>query len=214
MFKKSDGSWSQYPDQKQALTLKSAFYHINDKCPQCGNDVKAVRTGLCSSCSRVATVDLYNHFYHGHALNYDKYLPEIAVEIMFWVGEFSKNRHEFKVLTTLKKNGCFGVVRKVTPRNEAVKRGDKWYTPDDPCHRCNTRSMRYVATGACQGCKGAKASDSAAKACIDALGADFVISRKDAKATGLKVYRTGFYCKRGHTGWRWTSTGNCINCAG
>jgi hypothetical protein len=42
---------------------------------------------------------------------------------------------------------------------------------------------------------------------------DMIISREDARKLQLKVFRTGEPCRRGHRGFRWTSTGNCIPCA-
>jgi hypothetical protein len=38
-----------------------------------------------------------------------------------------------------------------------------------------------------------------------------VISRKEARRRGLKVYQ-GSPCLRGHSGLRYTSTGGCIQC--
>jgi hypothetical protein len=40
------------------------------------------------------------------------------------------------------------------------------------------------------------------------------ITRSDAKALGLKVYRTGRPCFKGHVGWRFVSNGACITCKG
>lgn len=39
-----------------------------------------------------------------------------------------------------------------------------------------------------------------------------IISRKDAKALGLKRYFTGLSCKRGHICDRWVCGGRCIEC--
>lgn len=43
---------------------------------------------------------------------------------------------------------------------------------------------------------------------------DMEISRKDAKALGLKIYRTGRPCFKGHVGWRFVSSGACVSCRG
>lgn len=40
------------------------------------------------------------------------------------------------------------------------------------------------------------------------------ITRVDARALGLKVYRTGRPCFKGHIGWRFVSNGACITCKG
>ena len=41
---------------------------------------------------------------------------------------------------------------------------------------------------------------------------DLVLSRGEARLFGFSVYRTGEACRRGHRGWRYVSTGNCIDC--
>ena len=40
------------------------------------------------------------------------------------------------------------------------------------------------------------------------------ISRTDAKALGLKIFRTGKPCFKGHSGWRFVSNGGCVTCKG
>lgn len=39
-----------------------------------------------------------------------------------------------------------------------------------------------------------------------------IVSRAQAKAMGLTVYRTGRPCRYGHTAWRYVSTSQCITC--
>jgi len=39
-----------------------------------------------------------------------------------------------------------------------------------------------------------------------------IVSRKDARAAGLKRYFTGKPCKRGHVAERWVSIKACVNC--
>lgn len=41
---------------------------------------------------------------------------------------------------------------------------------------------------------------------------DLIISRVDARGLGVGVYRTGEECRRGHKGFRYVSSGNCIFC--
>lgn len=40
-----------------------------------------------------------------------------------------------------------------SPRQIAVREGNKWYIPSEPCTRCHTLSERYVANGRCRGCE-------------------------------------------------------------
>lgn len=39
-----------------------------------------------------------------------------------------------------------------------------------------------------------------------------IITRKEAKALGIKMYFTGKLCKRGHISDRYTSIGRCVEC--
>lgn len=43
-------------------------------------------------------------------------------------------------------------VDELSPRQIALRDGQKWYTPDKHCPTCNTLSPRYVATGRCSHC--------------------------------------------------------------
>ena len=98
-----------------------------------------------------------------------------------------------------------------SPRQQAIDNGSKWYTPDTPCKRCHTLAERHVDNGRCRSCE-----DSQARTTIDAdLMRDqpnMVMTRSDARTMGFKVYRTGRPCNKGHEGWRYVSTGGCIDC--
>lgn len=41
----------------------------------------------------------------------------------------------------------------LSPRQTAIAKGERWYMPDTPCPKCGQIAERYVATGACRGCK-------------------------------------------------------------
>lgn len=43
---------------------------------------------------------------------------------------------------------------------------------------------------------------------------EMTISRGDARALGLTIYRTGKPCLNGHTSWRFVSSGACVACRG
>jgi len=102
---------------------------------------------------------------------------------------------------------------KVSPRQAAIEAGEAWYTPDTLCPKCHTLAKRNVNNGRCLGCKPppAPATQTPEQLMMEAQP-DLILSKKDAKALGMKVYRTGKPCKDGHTGYRYTSTGNCIEC--
>jgi len=95
-------------------------------------------------------------------------------------------------------------------RQQAIAAGRAWYTPEEPCPHCGERAQRRVHDGRCAGCH--EAGREARTADMHTLPPDIVIGRADARAAGFTVYRTGRPCRRGHTGFRYVSTGNCIQC--
>lgn len=100
-----------------------------------------------------------------------------------------------------------------SPRQLAIRAGHTHYVPLEPCKVCNTRSERSVQSGACKGCRPVKAD---ARKTPDTLmmetAPDMIMDREMAGNLGMKVYRTGEPCTRGHRGFRYVSTGNCIDC--
>lgn len=111
--------------------------------------------------------------------------------------------------------GCGGSASAaLSPRQEAIKAGAKWYLPVDSCPKCGQHAEKRVDNGQCRGCASNPAGDRRTtpdsvmmNECLD-----LVISRADARSTGLGVYRTGEACPNGHTGYRYVSTGGCIDC--
>jgi len=101
-----------------------------------------------------------------------------------------------------------------SPRQTAIANGEKWYMPIDPCPKCDTVSLKRVDNGICQGCNPPAETDQ--RETPDSImmreNPDMIISREDARAFDMKVYRTGNPCTHGHHAWRYVSTGNCIAC--
>lgn len=109
--------------------------------------------------------------------------------------------------------------RGTSPRRQAILAGETWYTPTTPCKHCGTIALRNVRNGSCKGCKpatGAPGPDNRKTPDTIMMEAqpDMVISRDQARALGLKVYRTGEPCRKDHRGFRYVSTGNCLMCLG
>lgn len=106
-------------------------------------------------------------------------------------------------------NACSGCKVK-SPRASARAAGYPTYIPDKECYRCHTKAERNVVTNACSGCKtDARRSISQIYA---AEHPDAIMDKETAKFFGLKLYRTGKSCNRGHMGWRYISTNNCVEC--
>ena len=96
-----------------------------------------------------------------------------------------------------------------SPRQLAIQSGQTWYTPDVPCKKCGTLAERNVHNGACRGCT--RPIKSPAAVMMEAQP-DMILSRADASALGITVYRTGEPCNHGHRAYRYVSTGGCIKC--
>lgn len=107
---------------------------------------------------------------------------------------------------------CESEKRAPSPRQQALSTGATWYTPNEPCGKCGELAERRVNDGKCRGCKPALDSRATPDSVMMAESPDLVISREDARNFGFKVYRTGEACTKGHTGFRYVSTGNCIEC--
>lgn len=101
----------------------------------------------------------------------------------------------------------------ISPRQEALSKGEKWYTPLTPCPKCGEKAKKRVDNGQCSGCTGSSPDQrETAESVMVREAPDLIISREDARAQGLKVYRTGEPCRRGHTGFRYVSSTMCIDC--
>lgn len=106
------------------------------------------------------------------------------------------------------------------PRAMARAAGERYYTPTDPCPGCGTISPRHVVTNNCTGCRGDTSVPSGevidgrrtASQIFAEENPDFIIGRDAARDLGFTLFRTGDKCRRGHTGWRYVSTGNCLEC--
>jgi len=110
-------------------------------------------------------------------------------------------------------NRCRGcLVAKTSPRQEALKAGKKWYTPDTPCLRCNTIAEKRVDNGICRGCVPEPVIYETPENVMMRTQPDLILPKETAVALGMKVYRTGRACRRGHSGYRYVSTNNCIDC--
>ena len=89
-------------------------------------------------------------------------------------------------------------------RKEALRAGEKWYTPTDPCTKCHTLAERYVANGRCRGCN--PISESHSKYTRQP-------NRKEAIVSGEKWYTPVNPCPKCHTlSDRRVSNGQCSGC--
>lgn len=113
------------------------------------------------------------------------------------------------------RKGCATCKRMLSPRAQALKDGEKWYTPKKPCVHCRERALKRTYDGKCQGCH--PLTDRAAKMdeptrTLMENAPDTILDRDTAVAMDLTAYRSGQYCKYGHQAWRYVATRGCITC--
>lgn len=107
--------------------------------------------------------------------------------------------------------------RRPSARQAALRAGLNWYMPEKPCKHCGEIAEKRVSDGKCSACFPAdRRTRSERTETPDQVfmreNPDMVLGKEEAEMCGLKVYRTGNACRHGHTGWRYISTGNCIEC--
>jgi hypothetical protein len=102
----------------------------------------------------------------------------------------------------------------VSPRQAALAAGETWYMPvDGDLCPAGHLARRRVVNGSCEECETLRRAVAAAPPLIqDVWPAELPLSKADAAAAGFKVYRSTSACKRGHIGWRYVSTGGCLDC--
>jgi hypothetical protein len=100
------------------------------------------------------------------------------------------------------------------PRAAARAAGERTYVPVEICPSCGLIAPRNVMTDACSGCKTRRDDDGrrTPSQIFAEQFPDFIIDRESARGLGFTLFRTGEPCRRGHTGWRYVSTGNCLKC--
>lgn len=217
---------SPYPLTRQEAILEGvAKYWPMEPCPVHGDTAEGkepvvyVVSELRSCCSQPGAIAAYNQaVLHGepasvsdaHARGLDYYWATPLENPL--CGHAGKRTLDGK---------CYecSSSRNNSPRQQAKVGGFIWYTPapDDPCPKGH-HAPRRVATGSCQQCeedeKQARKTGRELPMHRDPAFADFIMDRATAEALGLKVFRTGEPCKKGHRGFRYVSTGNCIDCMG
>ncbi len=244
LFYFDDGQPSKYPTTlDEAIEYKSKLYNDGEKCPSCNYSIKYVKNSKCKYCCRKDAVTFYN-FHNGYnpvwtdedGTHYSQ--PEAkATPLIITPEQWDEMTELSNVINAesghsvtpepcaaaghvgAKRYGkCLGCIKdkaKPTARQQAIMDGERWYTPDTICPRCDQIAQKRVDNGQCRGCTGNTGDTDRRETPDSAMmrnEPDMVISRQESIEYGFKVYRTGKPCKNNHTGWRYVSTNNCINC--
>lgn len=108
-----------------------------------------------------------------------------------------------------------------TTPEQAVAMGQDWYygSPSYPRVCVDRMHLRktHIVTKRCVAC-----AEATRKTVTDGRttasrkfakdNPEYIIDRESARSLGFTLYRTGLACRRGHAGWRYVSTGNCVEC--
>ena len=244
IFFHSDGTPSPHPvDKESARQLRKTKYNDRIVCPVCGEcSIKFTVNDRCIHCARIEAMHFYNIVVLGVPPTENIPITEdmLAAKAAYHASEYfahpkspaeavEKNSPVWLRIEPCSKAGHLGL-RSVnggcwfceshdstpSPRQAARQAGEKWYTPIKPCPKCGTLEPRRVDNGECRGCipRSETTLEREATAAMVRDCPDMVMSRKDARALDLKVYRTGNPCINGHTGYRYVSTGGCLGCLG
>ena len=231
MFKLSDGTFAPFPEQR-SLSVKMGlrnYIHAN-KCEFCGQSkTRTTLNDRCIMCNRYQT-EIVRHMTTNPFAPMD-HIPEgvkmsdEAVEAIGLIatGECKLNpdpckRYGHIRLTSDEHTHCyFCDVAPRSERDKAITDGRDTWASKAKCQSCGERTLRSVEGNSCLECgytpkRTRKPADDATQQYM-LNNLDKVISREDAIAQGLKVYRTGKECKNGHKSWRYVSTRNCIECS-
>ena len=185
-----------------AVALGTDLYIRDTPCSRKGHLGVTTLKGECHYCS--VGRDKMTPYKTAVESGEDWYTPN---EPCSKCGETAKRRTKDKKCST-----CHPRILGVSPRQQALANGDIWYTPKEPCTKCGEIAERRVNDGKCKGCKPSVDSRATPDSIMMEESPNLVVSRGDARNFGFKVYRTGEACNKGHTGFRYVSTGNCIEC--
>ena len=240
-FKSKTGQWIPHPDDRNvSAKMRHRFYISDEKCQICKNSsLRFTKSDNCMMCQRykielvrLGDADLTTWpSTIPEGLNNPKDLAEVRAmiavlrdESRYMLNYEPCSQHGHIVLSDVS-NGvkCLQCESTLTPIQQALKDGKPDYLSTSPCMGCGNVTFRKVDTKECIACGYTphvaihdEHSNKDNRATSDTImmreAPDLVISKEDAEAYGLKVYRTGELCRRGHYGWRYISTGNCIDC--
>lgn len=216
------GVWSPYPQtREQALEENIVKYHPIPApvCPRCGQ--KAVRytvTDICAACAYIDAADAFNQA-QAAGQPTSPTAARLAGLSFYWRPEPGRYCGHIGLTTFGGKCEVCRADKEAkpeSPRQAARAAGETWYQPaeGDLC-RNGHNAPRRVNNGSCQRCEEeARQRRPADPEPIWKTSPDLIISREDARAFGMVVYRTGQPCKRGHASFRYVSNGGCLVCMG
>ncbi len=230
-FKLSNGRFGPHPDDKStSVKLRHRFYVADSRCTTCNlASLRVTASDNCMMCQRIK-IELTRYYsqYNDEDLNIipwpdnvdDKYCNDDFMKEVVKARQIIRNEGLMLHSEPCKSHGhirlgddCHFCAQLLRPREQAVKEGNDTYISTSKCTGCNTVTMRHTADKSCTECGHVP---NAVVETPDTImmrdNPDMIVSKVDAQAFGFKVYRTGNPCNKKHNGWRYVTTGNCIDC--
>lgn len=237
-YKMKNGQWAPHPSgRNDAAKLRTRLYIADEKCSFCdSSSTKFTKNNRCIMCQR-HKIELVRRGENA-LINWPSTIPAklnntvelTEVRNMITLINSDPSRYllhydpcpqygHVVVSDQHNKVKCIQCESVIKPREQALLDCHDTYLSTSPCTKCKLHSVRDVADGKCHACgyvPGNKNGKDDKRVTPDTImmrdAPDTIVSREDAESYGFKVYRTGQPCRRGHTGWRYVSTGNCIDC--
>lgn len=208
------------PTPAEAMRHGSARYWSNSKCIKCDSrePIRYVDGDACFGCAMREYKEGLFYAQNDPTKPAETVIPTSPSEAhaagldYYFTGNACKGGNHAEKRSTVA-NVCLNCDHG-SPRQVAIAKGESWYMPKKACKKCHTRAERHVNNGTCKGCTVTPTREESPSVAFMRECPDIVISRADAKALGFKVYRTGEQCARGHDGFRYISTGGCLECKG
>lgn len=214
---------------EEAIALGFTRYMDRDGCEKCkkdgrpGKKVRYVIGGGCSLCLNHEVNALWPQWLQGDPSRPDPWIIKPTEGVDWYYASpnhplvCEKGPHLRR--THIHTGRCLACVDDAArlramlrgPRAIARAAGDTQYLPTDPCPTCGQIAPRSVSTNVCSACKPPDRRRSESQIFAE-QNPDLILTKEGARAIGFTLYRTGEPCRKGHTGWRYVSTGNCLEC--
>jgi hypothetical protein len=237
LFKLSTGGSAPHPDLRSvSAKIRHRFYIDYKKCEICkSSSTRYTKSDKCIMCQRFK-IELTRHYSRidDHSIspwpegvpavfNHPKLLGEVKA-----MRELIRSKEGYTLhyepcttyghvrVSSSDGTPCMQCKTALKPRDQAISDGESHYVSTSPCGSCGEITLRSVGDKTCEACEYTPGTTEDNRQTPDSImmsaNPDMILTREDANAYDMKVYRTGQQCVHGHNGWRYVSTGNCITC--
>lgn len=242
VFKIASGGFGPHPDvREESIRIKHRFYSTDRQCEVCkSSHTVYTKSEKCIMCQRYA-LELVRYFADqplDSLVEWPEHVPichnnpTTNAEVLAMLKVLKSDDKHVLAHQPCSQYGhvqisrggdkdCYQCNQLLKPREQAQKEHKSTYVSTSKCGGCGDITLRNTHDASCTMCeykpstrsiKQPKPIEETPDTVMMREAPDMIVSKVDAVAMGLKVYRTGKACKNGHTGFRYVTTGNCIDC--